>query len=147
MCFTSLNWYLSTVVFFGSALLALQQLSGINVVFYFYSTIFSGGVPSDIANMSIGVVNLSGIFDGHASSCWKYLSIRVVSGVPLYRWRAAVSNSRHQVINFFVGLLYLRLLEQLGAQILYSLRKLLLVGIFLCQEQCGGNKRKNFARD
>ncbi|KAI3667548.1 hypothetical protein L6452_42613 [Arctium lappa] len=127
------------VVFFGSALLALQQLSGINVVFYFYSTIFSGGVPSDIANMSIGVVNLSGIFDGHAS-CWKYLSIRVVSGVPLYRWRAAV-------INFFVGLLYLRLLEQLGAQILYSLRKLLLVGIFLCQEQCGGNKRKNFARD
>ncbi|KAI3667530.1 hypothetical protein L6452_42595 [Arctium lappa] len=158
-----------SVVFIGSALLALQQLSGINVVFYFYSNIFkSSGVPSDIANMSVGVVNLSGlivamvlmgklevkgssltkgIFDGHASSCWKYLSIRVVSGVPLYRWRAAVSNSRHQVINFFVGLLYLRLLEQLGAQILYSLRKLLLVGIFLCQEQCGGNKRKNFARD
>ncbi|KAI3667521.1 hypothetical protein L6452_42586 [Arctium lappa] len=123
------------VVFIGSALVALQQLSGINVVFYFYSNIFkSSGVPS-------------GIFDGHASSCWKYLSIRVVSGVPLYRWRADVSNSRHQVINFFVGLLYLRLLEQLGAQILYSLRKLLLVGIFLCQEQCGGNKRKNFARD
>ncbi|KAI3667529.1 hypothetical protein L6452_42594 [Arctium lappa] len=136
------------VVFIGSALLALQQLSGINVVFYFYSNIFkSSGVPSDIANMSVGVVNLSGIFDGHASSCRKYLSIRVVSGVPLYRWRAAVSNSRHQVINFFVGLLYLRLLEQLGAQILYSLCKLLLVGIFLCQEQCGGNKRKNFARD
>ncbi|KAI3667519.1 hypothetical protein L6452_42584 [Arctium lappa] len=104
------------VVFIGSALLALQQLSGINVVFYFYSNIFkSSGVPSDIANMSVGVVNLS--------------------------------DSRHQVINFFVGLLYLRLLEQLGAQILYSVRKLLLVGIFLCQEQCGGNKRKNFARD
>ncbi|KAI3667528.1 hypothetical protein L6452_42593 [Arctium lappa] len=49
------------VVFIGSALLALQQLSGINVVFYFYSNIFkSSGVPSDIANMSVGVVNLSG---------------------------------------------------------------------------------------
>ncbi|KAI3667526.1 hypothetical protein L6452_42591 [Arctium lappa] len=108
------------VVFIGSAMLALQQLSGINVVFYFYSNIFkSSGVPSDIATMSVGVVNLS------VACCY----------------------SRHQVINFFVGLLYLRLLEQLGAQILYSLRKLLLVGIFLCQEQCGGNKRKNFARD
>ncbi|KVI06008.1 General substrate transporter, partial [Cynara cardunculus var. scolymus] len=49
------------VVFIGSALLALQQLSGINAVFYFSSTVFkSGGVPSDIANMSVGVVNLSG---------------------------------------------------------------------------------------
>ncbi|KAI3667539.1 hypothetical protein L6452_42604 [Arctium lappa] len=42
------------VVFIGSALLALQQLSGINVVFYFYSNIFkSSGVPSDIANMFV----------------------------------------------------------------------------------------------
>ncbi|KAJ0639429.1 putative major facilitator, sugar transporter, major facilitator superfamily [Helianthus annuus] len=49
------------VVFVGSALLALQQLSGINAVFYFSSTVFkSAGVPSDIANMSVGVVNLSG---------------------------------------------------------------------------------------
>ena len=49
------------MVFIGSALLALQQFSGINAVFYFSSTVFkSGGVPSDIANMSVGVVNLSG---------------------------------------------------------------------------------------
>ncbi|KAI7736428.1 hypothetical protein M8C21_016101 [Ambrosia artemisiifolia] len=49
------------VVFVGSALLGLQQLSGINAVFYFSSTVFkSAGVPSDIANMSVGVVNLSG---------------------------------------------------------------------------------------
>ncbi|GKB08335.1 probable plastidic glucose transporter 3 [Tanacetum coccineum] len=51
----------SRVVFIGSALLALQQFSGINAVFYFSSTVFkSAGVPPDIANMSVGVVNLSG---------------------------------------------------------------------------------------
>ncbi|KAM7480469.1 hypothetical protein LguiA_028682 [Lonicera macranthoides] len=49
------------VVFIGSALFALQQLSGINAVFYFSSTVFkSAGVPSDLANMCVGIVNLSG---------------------------------------------------------------------------------------
>lgn len=50
------------VVFIGSALFALQQLSGINAVFYFSSTVFkSAGVPSDIANICIGIVNLTGM--------------------------------------------------------------------------------------
>lgn len=49
------------VVFIGSTLFALQQLSGINAVFYFSSTVFkSAGVPSDLANICIGIANLSG---------------------------------------------------------------------------------------
>ena len=49
------------VVFIGSTLFALQQLSGINAVFYFSSTVFkSAGVPSDIANVCIGIANLAG---------------------------------------------------------------------------------------
>lgn len=50
------------VVFIGSTLFALQQLSGINAVFYFSSTVFkSAGVPSDIANVCIGIANLAGM--------------------------------------------------------------------------------------
>ncbi|RVW38282.1 putative plastidic glucose transporter 2 [Vitis vinifera] len=49
------------VVFIGSTLFALQQLSGINAVFYFSSTVFkSAGVPSDLANVFVGIANLSG---------------------------------------------------------------------------------------
>ncbi|GMQ06754.1 hypothetical protein CsSME_00051210 [Camellia sinensis var. sinensis] len=49
------------VVFIGSTLFALQQLSGINAVFYFSSAVFrSVGVPSDIANICVGIANLSG---------------------------------------------------------------------------------------
>ncbi len=49
------------MVFIGSALFALQQLSGINAVFYFSSTVFkSFGVPSDLANICVGVTNLLG---------------------------------------------------------------------------------------
>ncbi|KAE8714140.1 putative plastidic glucose transporter 2 [Hibiscus syriacus] len=49
------------VVYIGSTLFALQQLSGINAVFYFSSSVFkSAGVPSDVANVLIGVANLSG---------------------------------------------------------------------------------------
>jgi len=50
------------VMFIGCSLFALQQLSGINAVFYFSSTVFeSFGVPSDIANTCVGVCNLVGI--------------------------------------------------------------------------------------
>ncbi|MBA0864530.1 hypothetical protein Goshw_003927 [Gossypium schwendimanii] len=49
------------VVFMGSSLFALQQLSGINAVFYFSSTVFkSAGVPSESANICVGIANLLG---------------------------------------------------------------------------------------
>ncbi|KAF8388963.1 hypothetical protein HHK36_025647 [Tetracentron sinense] len=165
------------VVFIGSTLFALQQLSGINAVFYFSSTVFkSAGVPSDLANICVGIANLSGSiiamilmdklgrkalllgsFSGMAvamglqvtaasfyvsGSGALYLS---VGGMLLFvlmfslgagpvpslllpeifpsRIRAkamAVCMSVHWVVNFFVGLLFLRLLEQLGPQVLYS---------------------------
>jgi hypothetical protein len=51
----------ATVVFIGTTLFALQQLSGINSVFYFSSTVFrSVGVPASFANICMGVSNLSG---------------------------------------------------------------------------------------
>jgi hypothetical protein len=51
----------ATVVFIGTTLFALQQLSGINSVFYFSSTVFrSVGVPSSLANICMGIANLSG---------------------------------------------------------------------------------------
>ncbi|GJS77211.1 probable plastidic glucose transporter 2 isoform X1 [Tanacetum coccineum] len=53
----------SRVVFIGSTLFALQQLSGINAVFYFSSTVFrSAGVSSNLANAFVGIVNLLGSF-------------------------------------------------------------------------------------
>ncbi|XP_062100120.1 probable plastidic glucose transporter 2 [Humulus lupulus] len=66
------------VVFIGSTLFALQQVSGINAVFYFSSTIFKkAGVPSSLANVFIGIVNLTGKRNQHAfcagwerNSCW-----------------------------------------------------------------------------
>uniref|UniRef100_A0A0E0H9L1 Major facilitator superfamily (MFS) profile domain-containing protein n=1 Tax=Oryza nivara TaxID=4536 RepID=A0A0E0H9L1_ORYNI len=49
------------VVFIGTTLFALQQLSGINSVFYFSSTVFrSVGVPPNLANICMGIANLSG---------------------------------------------------------------------------------------
>ncbi|KAJ4781894.1 Major facilitator superfamily protein [Rhynchospora pubera] len=166
------------VVFIGTTLFALQQLSGINAVFYFSSTVFkSAGVPSSLANICVGFSNLSGSiiamllmdklgrrllllgsFIGmavamgvqagaaslhHLSSGTIYLS---VGGMLLFvlsfslgagpvpglllpeifpnRIRAkamALCMSVHWVINFFVGLLFLQLLEQLGAELLYSI--------------------------
>lgn len=50
------------VVFIGSILFALQQLSGINAIFYFSSSVFrTAGVPSDVANICVGLANLSGL--------------------------------------------------------------------------------------
>ncbi|KAF5181158.1 Major facilitator superfamily protein [Thalictrum thalictroides] len=166
------------VVFVGSTLYAFQQLSGINAVFYFSSTVFkSVGVPSDLANICVGIANLLGSivamvsmdklgrkvlllgsFSGMvvamglqaiaASSIVTgsgsvYLSVGgmllfvlmfslgagpvpglLLSEILPGRIRAkamAVCLSVHWVINFFVGLLFLQLLEQLGPLILYSI--------------------------
>ncbi|KAJ6394677.1 hypothetical protein OIU77_023809 [Salix suchowensis] len=159
------------VVFIGSALFALQQLSGINAVFYFSSAVFkSAGVPSDSANICVGICNLlgsiiamimmdklgrkvllTGSFFGMAISMGLqaiaatsfvssfaalYLSVGgmllfvlmfslgagpvpslLLSEILPGRIRAkalAVCMAVHWVINFFVGLLFLRLLEQIG---------------------------------
>ncbi|KAM5547781.1 putative plastidic glucose transporter 2 [Rosa sericea] len=166
------------VVFIGSTLFALQQLSGINAVFYFSSTVFkSAGVPSGLANAFIGIANISGSVVAMALMdkvgrkvllLWSFfgmamaMAVQVVAAssyssgsVSLYlsvggmlmfvltfalgagpvpglllpeifpgRIRAkamAVCMSVHWVINFFVGLLFLQLLENLGPQLLYSM--------------------------
>lgn len=166
------------VVFIGSALFALQQLSGINAVFYFSSAVFrSAGVPSGLANVFIGVANLSGSIVAMALMdklgrrvllLWSFFGMAMsmllqvasassylkgsgalylsVGGMLMFvltfalgagpvpglllpeifpgRIRAkamAVCMSVHWVINFFVGLLFLRLLELLGPSILYSI--------------------------
>ncbi|ONH98183.1 hypothetical protein PRUPE_7G234100 [Prunus persica] len=166
------------VVFIGSTLFALQQLSGINAVFYFSSTVFkSAGVPSGLANAFIGIANLSGsivamvLMDKVGRKLlllWSFFGMAIsmslqvaaasfyssgsgslylsVGGMLMFvltfalgagpvpglllpeifpsRIRAkamAVCMSVHWVINFFVGLLFLQLLEQLGPRLLYSI--------------------------
>ncbi|XP_061951626.1 probable plastidic glucose transporter 2 [Populus nigra] len=166
------------VVFIGSTLFALQQLSGINAIFYFSSTVFkNAGVPSDLANVFVGIANLSGsviamvLMDKMGRKVlllWSFSGMAVSMGLQvvaassnmlgsgtLYlsvggmlmfvftfaigagpvpglllpeifpsRIRAkamAVCMSVHWVINFFVGLLFLRLLEQLGPRLLYTI--------------------------
>ncbi|XP_031106351.1 probable plastidic glucose transporter 3 [Ipomoea triloba] len=166
------------VVFIGSVLFALQQLSGINAVFYFSSTVFkSAGVPSDIANISVGIVNLIGsiiamiLMDRLGRKMlliWSFWGMAVamasqvlaacsfttgstkvylsVGGILLdvlsfslgagpvpslllseifpgwIRAKAmALCMAVHWMVNFFVGLLFLQLLEQLGPRILYTI--------------------------
>ncbi|MBA0735242.1 hypothetical protein Gogos_019106 [Gossypium gossypioides] len=166
------------VVFIGSTLFALQQLSGINAVFFFSSTVFkSAGVSSQSANICVGIANflgsfaalllmdklgrkvlLIGSFSGMvvamglqaasasslvSSSNEVYLS---VGGMLLFvlafsvgagpvpslllsemfpgRIRAkamSVCLASHWVVNFFVGLLFLRLLEQIGPLVLNTI--------------------------
>ncbi|XP_052724834.1 probable plastidic glucose transporter 3 isoform X2 [Vigna angularis] len=159
------------VMFIGCALFGLQQLSGINAVFYFSSTVFeSFGVPSDIANACVGICNLVGVNNGSTSNCCKFFCIRTWSNVSVCRWHVTVSDQKfnlhlleggfvgrfvmsfafgagpvpclvmsemlpgnirakamaiclavHWMINFFVGLFFLRLLELIGAQLLYGI--------------------------
>lgn len=50
------------MILIGCALFALQQLSGINSVFYFSSSIFKhAGITSEVvASMAVGIANLAG---------------------------------------------------------------------------------------
>ncbi|XP_038999821.1 probable plastidic glucose transporter 3 isoform X2 [Hibiscus syriacus] len=166
------------VVFMGSTLFALQQLSGINAVFYFSSTVFkSAGVPSESANMCVGVANLLGSFVamilidklgrkvlliGSFSGMVVAMGLQAISATSLVSRSSAVYLSVggmllfvlafaigagpvpsillsemfpgrvranavsicmafHWMVNFFVGLLFLRLLEQIGPLVLNSI--------------------------
>ncbi|KAI3443760.1 hypothetical protein Pfo_000425 [Paulownia fortunei] len=168
----------SRVVFIGSTLFALQQLSGINAVFYFSSTVFSrAGVSSNLANVTVGIANLIGsiialaLMDKlgrKALLLWSFFGMALstvlqvlatafsasnpigfylsIGGMLLFvlmfavgagpvpalllpeifpsRIRAtamAFCMSVHWVLNFLVGLLFLRLLDQMGPQLLYSM--------------------------
>ncbi|KAG6788959.1 hypothetical protein POTOM_005037 [Populus tomentosa] len=226
------------VVFIGSALFALQQLSGINAVFYFSSAVFkSAGVPSDSANICVGVSNLlgsiiamvmmdklgrkvllTGSFFGMTRR-WRKVNARIgalqiciiridsdnmldryfmhsvvqavsmglqataatsfvssfaalylsVGGMLLFvlmfslgagpvpslllseilpsRIRAkalAVCMAVHWVINFFVGLLFLRLLEQIGPLVLYTVfGSFCLVAVFFVKKNVLETKGKS----
>uniref|UniRef100_A0A7N0TI36 Major facilitator superfamily (MFS) profile domain-containing protein n=1 Tax=Kalanchoe fedtschenkoi TaxID=63787 RepID=A0A7N0TI36_KALFE len=166
------------VVFLGSSLFAFQQLSGINAVFYFSSTVFkSAGVPSDLANIFVGLSNLLGSLVAMALMdklgrkvllLWSFFGMAVSMAIQATAASAYISSSLalylsvggmlmfvlafatgagpvpslllpeifpnrirakamavcmcvHWVINFFVGLLFLQLLEQLGPQLLYTI--------------------------
>ncbi|XP_054785413.1 probable plastidic glucose transporter 3 isoform X3 [Prosopis cineraria] len=166
------------VMFIGCTLFALQQLSGINAVFYFSPTIFkSFGVPSDLANTCVGICNLVGsilamilmdklgrkvLLMGSFMAMAVSLGLQIIAAssfaseygamylsvgsmlmfvlsfalgagpVPglllseilpsAIRAKAmAICMAVHWVMNFFVGLLFLRLLEQIGAQLLYAI--------------------------
>ncbi|KAL8149179.1 putative plastidic glucose transporter 2 [Apium graveolens] len=166
------------VVYIGSTLFALQQLSGINAVFYFSSTIFSSaGVSSYLANAFVGITNLVGsvialtLMDKVGRKgllMWSFSGMVVSSGIQVVAAGAFASSSIaeylsvggllafvfsfalgagpvpglllseifpntirakamafcmsvHWVCNFLVGLLFLRLLEQMGPQLLYTM--------------------------
>ncbi|XP_078431930.1 putative plastidic glucose transporter 2 isoform X2 [Wolffia australiana] len=168
----------NAVVSTGAALFALQQMSGINAVFFFSSSVFkTAGVPSAPANICIGFSNLAGsiaamlmmdrlgrkfLLMGSFLAMAGSMGLQVAaSSFPSYapwsvylsvfgmivfvlsfalgagpvpglllpeifpsRIRAkamALCMCVHWVVNFFVGLLFLRLMEQLGPPALYSI--------------------------
>ncbi|GLJ29773.1 hypothetical protein SUGI_0587970 [Cryptomeria japonica] len=165
------------VVSTGAAIFVFQQLSGINAVFYFSSTIFkTAGIHPDLANVCVGIANLSAsiiasfLMDKLGRKIlllWSFFGMGVamavqataasltispfgkaflsIGGTLLFVFMFALGagpvpalllpeifNSRirakalavcmcvHWVVNCFVGLLFLELLKQLGAQVLYS---------------------------
>nr|XP_025887589.1 probable plastidic glucose transporter 2-like isoform X2 [Solanum lycopersicum] len=168
----------SRVVFIGATLFALQQLSGINAVFYFSSTVFRrAGVSSNLANVFIGIANLTGsivalvLMDKLGRKVllhWSFFGMALAMALQVFASSGIASNygafyfsvggmllfvltfavgagpvpglllpeifpsrirakamafcmSVHWVVNFFVGLMFLRLLDQLGPHLLYSI--------------------------
>ncbi|XP_049345442.1 probable plastidic glucose transporter 2 [Solanum verrucosum] len=173
-----LNGRHSRVVFIGATLFALQQLSGINAVFYFSSTVFRrAGVSSNLANVFIGIANLTGsivalvLMDKLGRKVllhWSFFGMALAMALQAFASSGIASNygafyfsvggmllfvltfavgagpvpglllpeilpsrirakamafcmSVHWVVNFFVGLMFLRLLDQLGPHLLYSI--------------------------
>ncbi|MCO5583077.1 hypothetical protein L7F22_036984 [Adiantum nelumboides] len=154
------------VVVIGAALFAFQQLAGINVVFYFSSTVFrNAGITSDlVASVSVGIVNLltsciaaclmgigkfatlvSQSLVGSVSALSSMQGVVSLLGTLMYvlsfalgvgpvpalllpeifpnriRTKAmSVSMCVHWIANCLVGLLFLHLLQQLGAALLYA---------------------------
>ncbi|XP_057454319.1 probable plastidic glucose transporter 3 isoform X2 [Lotus japonicus] len=189
------------VMFIGSTLFALQQLSGINAIFYFSSTVFeSFGVPSDTANICVGICNLLGsvismilldklgrkvLLVGSFFSMAVAMGLQVIAassfasgigatylsvgGMLLFvlsfafgagpvpsllmseilpgRIRAkamAICLAVHWVINFFVGLLFLRALEKVGAQVVYtSFGSFCLIAVFFVKKYVLETKGKS----
>ncbi|MCD7457305.1 hypothetical protein HAX54_034832 [Datura stramonium] len=168
----------SRVVFIGATLFALQQLSGINAVFYFSSTVFRrAGVSSNLANVFVGIANLTGsivalvLMDKLGRKVllhWSFFGMALAMALQVFASSGIESNfgafyysvggmllfvltfavgagpvpglllpeifpsrirakamafcmSVHWVVNFFVGLMFLRLLDQLGPHLLYSI--------------------------
>lgn len=75
------------VVFIGSTLFALQQLSGINAVFYFSSTVFRrAGVSSNLANVCVGISNLIGKYLFSYEHAWSRHQVNIyeVSSLPSF---------------------------------------------------------------
>lgn len=174
------------VVLLGGVLFALQQLSGINAIFYFSSTVMKdAGVTSDLAaTVSVGVVNLCGScvaallmdrvgrrklmiwsFSGMGASMLlqaaaSYLQMlkplqatATLVGTLIYVFMFAVGAGPvpglflpeilplrirgkamafamciHWVTHFLVGLLFLPLLNQLGASALYAIFSMVCFG-------------------
>ncbi|KAF3640416.1 putative plastidic glucose transporter 2 [Capsicum annuum] len=168
----------SRVVYIGATLFALQQLSGINAVFYFSSTVFRrAGVSSNLANVFVGIANLTGsivalvLMDKLGRKVllhWSFFGMALSMALQVFASSGIASNygafyfsvggmllfvltfavgagpvpglllpeifpsrirakamafcmSVHWVANFFVGLMFLRLLDQLGPHLLYSI--------------------------
>lgn len=113
----TLCWYFQfTVVMIGSILFGLQQLSGINAVFYFSSAVFkSVGVPSNLANVCVGLSNLTGKY--------KVQFFNVSTILKYIKWQIYLFICETYILFFAGSIIAMLLMDKLG-------RKMLLLGSF-----------------